>query len=58
MDIDLLLLLMTFVSASQFHVYLMCSGACLALNVKVLVGTFNQEKALIGDTCETSPKVR
>ena len=37
----------------------MCLGARLALNVKVLlVGTFNQEKALIGETCETSPKAR
>ena len=46
---------MTFASVSQFHVYLLCLGACLAyclnsvLNVKALVGALNQEKALVGD---------
>ena len=45
---------MTFASASQFHVYLVWVKACLAwclnsvLNVKALVGAFNQEKALVG----------
>ena len=45
---------MTFVSASQFHVYLPWVQCCLAqclnsvLNLKALVGAFNQEKALIG----------
>ena len=41
---------MTFVSASQFHVYLAWVNPHLALclNVKVLVSTFNQEKALVG----------
>ena len=45
---------MTFVSASQFHIYLPWVNArleeCLisVLNVKVLVGAFNQEKALVG----------
>ena len=39
--------LLTFVSVSQFHVYLPCLGACLAyclnsvLNIKVLVGAFS-----------------
>ena len=39
---------------SLFHVYLQyvnaCLGQCLnsVLNVKALVGTFNQEKALVG----------
>ena len=40
--------LMIIVSASQFHVYLLWSQ-CLfisVLNVKALVGAFNQEKAL------------
>ena len=45
---------MTFASASQFHVYLPSVNACLAkcphsvLNVKTIVGTFNQVKALVG----------
>ena len=45
---------MTFVLASQFHVYLPRVNAHLAwclnsvLNVKALVGAFNQEKALVG----------
>ena len=45
---------MTFTSQSQFHVYLPWLDACLVqclnnvLNVKVLVGAFNQEKALVG----------
>ena len=45
---------MIIVSASQFYVYLPCLGACLAqflnsvLNLKAVVGIFNQEKALIG----------
>ena len=40
--------------ASQFHVYLPCLGTCLAkslssvLNVKSLVGSLNQERALVG----------
>ena len=40
---------MIIVSASQFHVYLPLS-ICLnsVLNVKALVGAFNQEKALVG----------
>ena len=37
---------MTFVLASQFHVYLLCLKS--VLNVKALVGAFNQEKALVG----------
>ena len=45
---------MIFVSGTQFHIYLPCLGARLAkcfnsvLNVKALVGAFNQEKALVG----------
>ena len=42
---------MSFVSGSQFHVYLQWVNAyCLnsVLNVKALVGAFNQEKALVG----------
>ena len=44
---------MTFAPATQFHVYLPW-GQCLfsivdsVLNVKALVGTLNQEKALLG----------
>ena len=44
---------MIFVLVTQFHVYLPCLGTCLAwclnsvLNVKALVGAFNQEKALV-----------
>ena len=44
---------MTFVSASQFHVYLPWVNACFAqclnnvLNVKALGGNFNQEMALV-----------
>ena len=40
---------MTFVSASQFHVYLLW-GHCLnsVLNMKAVVAAFNQEKALVG----------
>ena len=46
--------LMIFVSMSQYHVYLLWVGACLVwclkivLNVKALVGAFNQEKDLVG----------
>ena len=46
--------LMSFASASQFHVYLPWHSACLAkclnsaLNVKALVATFNQERAQAG----------
>ena len=36
---------MTFASASQFHFYLPWDSV---LNVKALVGAFNQEKALVG----------
>ena len=45
---------MTFVLASQFHVYLPRLNAHLAwclnsvLNVKAVVAAFNQEKALVG----------
>ena len=46
---------MTFASASQFHVYLPWGQYPFSivsynsvLNVKALVGTFNQEKALVG----------
>ena len=42
---------MTFASASQFHVYLAWVNpqhSALCLNVKALVSTFNQEKALVG----------
>ena len=46
---------MTFASASQFHVYTYCGvkarlAYCLnsVLNVKALIGAFNQEKALVG----------
>ena len=52
-----MLTLMTFVQASQFHIYLPWVNACLAqclnsvLNVNMLVGTFNQEKALVGAFC-------
>ena len=48
------LMIFALVSQSQFHVYLSCLGTCLAqclnsvLNVKVLVGSFYQEKALVG----------
>ena len=38
---------MTFASASQLHVYLPW-GQRQRLNVKALVGAFNQEKALLG----------
>ena len=44
---------MTFVFASQFHIYLPWDNARLALclntflNKKALLGTFNQEKALV-----------
>ena len=44
---------MKIMSASQFHVYLPCLGTCLVqclnsvLHVKVIVGAFNQEKALV-----------
>ena len=39
---------MTFALGTQFHVYLpWCLNS--VLNVKALVGTFNQEKALVGD---------
>ena len=38
---------MTFVSASQFHVYFPWFHNSV-LNVKALVGAFNQEKALVG----------
>ena len=37
---------MTFALASQFHVYFLWGNS--VLNVKVLVGTFNLEKALVG----------
>ena len=44
-----------FASASQFHVYTYCGvkarlAYCLnsVLNVKALIGAFNQEKALVG----------
>ena len=37
---------MTFVSATQLHVYILWVNS--VLNVKVLVGAFNQEKALVG----------
>ena len=36
---------MIFAPASQFQVCLLCSGI---LDAKVLVGAFNQEKALVG----------
>ena len=46
---------MIFALVSKFYVYLLCLHACLAmclfksvLNVKALIGTFNQEKALVG----------
>ena len=45
---------MTFTSASQFHIYLSWDqhpfsiGLNSVLNVKALVGAFNQEKALVG----------
>ena len=46
---------MTFALASQFHVYTYCGvkarlAYCLnsVLNVKALIGAFNQEKALVG----------
>ena len=45
---------MTFASALQFHVHILWIDICLAqclngvLNVKALVGAFNQEKALVG----------
>ena len=45
---------MIFVKATHFHIYLLSLSACLAqclssvLNVKVVVGAFNQEKALVG----------
>ena len=41
-------------SVSQFHLYFLCLGACLVkclnsvLNMKVLEGAFNHEKALVG----------
>ena len=49
----ILLSLMTFASASQFHVYLswgqrLFNGLNGVLNVEVLVGAFNQEKVLVG----------
>ena len=37
---------MIFVSTSKFHVN--CLNSVLNLNVKALVGAFNQEKALAG----------
>ena len=42
--------LLTFVSVHQFHIDLPWLNACLAcvFNVKALVGTFNQEKILVG----------
>ena len=46
---------MTFASLSQFHVYLPWLNTwfekCLnsVLNVKALIGTFNQEKAIVED---------
>ena len=42
---------MTFAPATQFYVYLLSelsSGTYHLFNVKVLVGTFNQEKAQVG----------
>ena len=44
---------MTFASVYQFHIYLPLVNARMSLchsvlNVKGLVGTFNQEKALVG----------
>ena len=45
---------MTLALASKFYVHLPWVNICLALclnsvlNVKALVGTFNQEKALVG----------
>ena len=45
---------MIFALASKFHVYLPCLGTRLAydlsrfLNVKALLGAFNQEKAIAG----------
>ena len=44
---------MTFVTVSQFDIYLQCLSARLAkchnsvLNVKALLGAFNQERALV-----------
>ena len=41
----------TFASGTQFHVYLpwgQCPFSIVVLNVKALVGAFNQEKALVG----------
>ena len=42
---------MTFASVSQFNVYLLCLGACLAhsvWNMKALLGAFKREMALAG----------
>ena len=45
---------MIFASTSNFHIYLLWDNSHLAkclnsvLNVKALVGVFNQEKALVG----------
>ena len=42
---------MTFASVSQFHVYFTVGSMPVkhsVLNVKALVGAFNQEKALVG----------
>ena len=59
------LFLTTFVSASQFHVYLLWVNTCLAwhlnsvLNVKALVGAFNQVGAFsvkTGDVVTSCPR--
>ena len=47
---------MTFVSGTEFHIYILWINICLALaqclnsvlNVKVVIAAFNQEKALVG----------
>ena len=45
---------MTFMSGTQFYIYLLWVNALLAkclnsvLNVKVVVAAFNQEKAILG----------
>ena len=57
---------MIFVSVTQFNVYLLwvglmtiqqstaCPAICSTLNVKALVGTFKQEKALVQNFKKTS----
>ena len=55
---------MIFAVVFQFHVYLPWVNTCLAhcfnsvLNVKVLVGTFNQEKAQVRDLLRISVVVK